>query len=423
MGQALVHVLLTLAPPLGNWLTGGNHLKDALLLLLIFYLHQLIEVPWRLYHAARAPPLSPRRRRPAHTRRRVRRVRARSLPPPPVPRRALARRAPPPLCPLLPRIRILEHGAALVILRHRLSALLCPSGRCASSYRASPRARTHSTRSSCARALLGIEGSRGVEALRTRLAGFDALAPLEKDAGRAAPEDVLGRRGGRNGQDGGRNDLEHEHGVPPRAAEGAEPLAGEFTSLSLSLSAPPPLPPPLPSPLPAFTVGPAPGIPRRAGGLESIVEDASASVSSSTSTSASTSASAPPPARAHAPTLQLLVLLRRCAALAVDARERCAAPRRRGRRTAAAVCNPTLLSSSLPTAYSIIASPLLPPSSFLLLVQLSLISPAFLLSYSHSFSHTDIPSLLPSRLLHRTVSHYRIMVPRRIPYSLFCKIL
>ncbi|KAJ7438073.1 hypothetical protein FB451DRAFT_1570485 [Mycena latifolia] len=47
-------VLLALAPPVGNWLTGGDHLKDALLLLLlVFYLHQLIEVPWRLYHAAR----------------------------------------------------------------------------------------------------------------------------------------------------------------------------------------------------------------------------------------------------------------------------------------------------------------------------------------------------------------------------------
>ncbi|KAJ7438061.1 hypothetical protein FB451DRAFT_1416501 [Mycena latifolia] len=46
-------VLLALAPPVGNWLIGGDHLRDALLLLLlVFYLHQLIEVPWRLYHAA-----------------------------------------------------------------------------------------------------------------------------------------------------------------------------------------------------------------------------------------------------------------------------------------------------------------------------------------------------------------------------------
>ncbi|KAJ7019732.1 hypothetical protein C8F04DRAFT_1275954 [Mycena alexandri] len=47
-------VLIALAPPLGNWLTGGDHLKDLLLvLLLVFYLHQLVEVPWSLYHAAR----------------------------------------------------------------------------------------------------------------------------------------------------------------------------------------------------------------------------------------------------------------------------------------------------------------------------------------------------------------------------------
>ncbi|KAJ7749675.1 hypothetical protein B0H16DRAFT_1551055 [Mycena metata] len=52
-------VLIALAPPLGNWLTGGDHLKDLLLvLLLVFYLHQLVEVPWSLYHAAR-PRRSP----------------------------------------------------------------------------------------------------------------------------------------------------------------------------------------------------------------------------------------------------------------------------------------------------------------------------------------------------------------------------
>ncbi|KAJ7787761.1 hypothetical protein B0H14DRAFT_276842 [Mycena olivaceomarginata] len=39
-------VLLTLAPPIGNWLTGGDHVKDLLLLLLlVFYLHQIVEVP------------------------------------------------------------------------------------------------------------------------------------------------------------------------------------------------------------------------------------------------------------------------------------------------------------------------------------------------------------------------------------------
>ncbi|KAJ7875476.1 hypothetical protein B0H14DRAFT_3130660 [Mycena olivaceomarginata] len=49
-----VPVLLALAPPIGNWLTGGDHVKDLLLLLLlVFYLHQIVEVPWSLYHAAR----------------------------------------------------------------------------------------------------------------------------------------------------------------------------------------------------------------------------------------------------------------------------------------------------------------------------------------------------------------------------------
>ncbi|KAK6977231.1 hypothetical protein R3P38DRAFT_3295541 [Favolaschia claudopus] len=52
-------IILALAPPIGNWLTGGDHLKDlVLLLLLIFYLHQLIEIPWSLYRSAR-PRRSP----------------------------------------------------------------------------------------------------------------------------------------------------------------------------------------------------------------------------------------------------------------------------------------------------------------------------------------------------------------------------
>ncbi|KAJ7691103.1 hypothetical protein B0H14DRAFT_3175693 [Mycena olivaceomarginata] len=49
-----VPVLLALAPPIGNWLTGGDHVKDLLLLLLlVFYLHRIVEVPWSFYHAAR----------------------------------------------------------------------------------------------------------------------------------------------------------------------------------------------------------------------------------------------------------------------------------------------------------------------------------------------------------------------------------
>ncbi|KAJ6617181.1 hypothetical protein B0H10DRAFT_2034435 [Mycena sp. CBHHK59/15] len=59
--QPSLPVLAALAPPIGNWLTGGDHVKDLmLLLLLVFYLHQVIEVPWALYHAARPhAPASP----------------------------------------------------------------------------------------------------------------------------------------------------------------------------------------------------------------------------------------------------------------------------------------------------------------------------------------------------------------------------
>ncbi|KAG6889204.1 hypothetical protein C0995_002664 [Termitomyces sp. Mi166 len=54
-------VLVALVSPIGNWLTGGDYIKNVcLIMLLIFYLHQIIEVPWQLYHNAR-----PRRRAPA----------------------------------------------------------------------------------------------------------------------------------------------------------------------------------------------------------------------------------------------------------------------------------------------------------------------------------------------------------------------
>ncbi|KAL0068230.1 hypothetical protein AAF712_004615 [Marasmius tenuissimus] len=52
-----------LVSPIGNWLTGGDHVKNVVLvLLLLFYLHQIIEVPWSLYHKARP------RDRPPHIR-------------------------------------------------------------------------------------------------------------------------------------------------------------------------------------------------------------------------------------------------------------------------------------------------------------------------------------------------------------------
>lgn len=57
-------VVVALVAPVGNWLTGNDHLKNLfLILLLIVYLHQVIQVPWELYHSARArrphPSISP----------------------------------------------------------------------------------------------------------------------------------------------------------------------------------------------------------------------------------------------------------------------------------------------------------------------------------------------------------------------------
>ncbi|KAJ7438049.1 hypothetical protein FB451DRAFT_1416487 [Mycena latifolia] len=107
-------VLLALAPPVGNWLTGGDHLKDALLLLLlVFYLHQLIEGVSFTFNSililmdigTQCPGASttPRALAPLLPRRRARHglaPRTRAPPPPPVPRRAPAWRAPPPRAPL-----------------------------------------------------------------------------------------------------------------------------------------------------------------------------------------------------------------------------------------------------------------------------------------------------------------------------------
>ncbi|KAF5342950.1 hypothetical protein D9758_014946 [Tetrapyrgos nigripes] len=47
-------VIAALVMPIGNWLTGGEHVKNVLVILLIvFYLHQVIEVPWSLYQKSR----------------------------------------------------------------------------------------------------------------------------------------------------------------------------------------------------------------------------------------------------------------------------------------------------------------------------------------------------------------------------------
>ncbi|TFY59637.1 hypothetical protein EVJ58_g5665 [Rhodofomes roseus] len=47
-------IIVACVSPVGNWLTGGDHIKNLfLIILLVFYLHQLIEVPWKLYQASR----------------------------------------------------------------------------------------------------------------------------------------------------------------------------------------------------------------------------------------------------------------------------------------------------------------------------------------------------------------------------------
>lgn len=47
-------IIVACVSPVGNWLTGGDHIKNLfLIILLIFYLHQLIVVPWNLYQASR----------------------------------------------------------------------------------------------------------------------------------------------------------------------------------------------------------------------------------------------------------------------------------------------------------------------------------------------------------------------------------
>ncbi|KAI0270663.1 hypothetical protein BC834DRAFT_818930 [Gloeopeniophorella convolvens] len=47
-------IVVALVAPIVNWLTGSDHLKNLFLILfLVIYLHQLIQVPWELYHTAR----------------------------------------------------------------------------------------------------------------------------------------------------------------------------------------------------------------------------------------------------------------------------------------------------------------------------------------------------------------------------------
>lgn len=53
-------VIVALISPVGSWLFGHDHLKNLfVVLLLVFYLHQLIEVPWKLYNSSRLKRSSP----------------------------------------------------------------------------------------------------------------------------------------------------------------------------------------------------------------------------------------------------------------------------------------------------------------------------------------------------------------------------
>ncbi|KAI0668936.1 hypothetical protein C8Q78DRAFT_1043830 [Trametes maxima] len=54
-------IIVALVSPIGNWLTGGDHIKNLfLIILLIFYLHQIVEIPWQLYLSARPRHATPR---------------------------------------------------------------------------------------------------------------------------------------------------------------------------------------------------------------------------------------------------------------------------------------------------------------------------------------------------------------------------
>ncbi|KAN0118109.1 hypothetical protein V8E52_005370, partial [Russula decolorans] len=49
-----ISIIVAVIAPLVNWLTGSDQIKNLFLVLfLIVYLHQLVQVPWELYHAAR----------------------------------------------------------------------------------------------------------------------------------------------------------------------------------------------------------------------------------------------------------------------------------------------------------------------------------------------------------------------------------
>ncbi|KAJ7438059.1 hypothetical protein FB451DRAFT_1304608 [Mycena latifolia] len=137
-------MLLALAPPVGNWLTGVDHLKDALLLLLlVFYLHQLIEGPalTPLPRRTPVPPSVPCRSGPAHARR-VLAPHARAPPPPP----PAPLRRPPLLRAFLSCPSFTSGSTQPQPLSWFSTTLFALLTRCATSQRTSPLARASSTR-------------------------------------------------------------------------------------------------------------------------------------------------------------------------------------------------------------------------------------------------------------------------------------
>ncbi|KAJ7795331.1 hypothetical protein B0H14DRAFT_3554788 [Mycena olivaceomarginata] len=160
-----VPVLLALAPPIGNWLTGGDHVKDLLLLLLlVFYLHQIVEGSPLVLLPRRPPPRPPARVTPTPTPAHIPALRARPRRPrpvrPPHPRARLLF-----LCLITPFLGVAllrslaslsspssSSGAKpaaprpdLLVLHRPLRPRDPPSARCASSSRASSRAQARST--------------------------------------------------------------------------------------------------------------------------------------------------------------------------------------------------------------------------------------------------------------------------------------
>ncbi|KAJ7455579.1 hypothetical protein FB451DRAFT_1564980 [Mycena latifolia] len=192
-------VLLALAPPVGNWLTGDDHLKDALLfllLLLIFYLHQLIEAGPPTHAAARA----------------------RAAPPSPVP---------PPRVPL-PRSRIRKHFSttlfALFASFHPLRELITRAAARTSTLHALVHAHSASSISPSAQ-----RAQAELEALRTQLARLEARVAAQDGVLTAYVDNAL------TPLEKGGNGKETHTVFVPASPKPLGLLAGWAASLSLAL--------------------------------------------------------------------------------------------------------------------------------------------------------------------------------------------